>query len=212
MTYALYLALGDSMSIDDYAGPGLGAASLLYRNHDARYPDFQGRDLVHHSPACRFDFRCRNGLDSQGLLKTMADLPTETGSVLVTITMGGNDLIGALRKPEVVGVKGLRERLGQALAQLSATYADLTVLQGNIYDPTDGTGILPSGADWFSPAFERLALYNDCIASVARAHGTTLIDIHSTFLGHAGEYYSFDIEPGVSGADALRRLWWQELA
>ena len=29
-----YVALGDSMSIDKYAGSGLGAASLLFRNSD----------------------------------------------------------------------------------------------------------------------------------------------------------------------------------
>ncbi len=36
----VYVALGDSMSIDDYAGgAGRGAASLLYRNCDADFPE-----------------------------------------------------------------------------------------------------------------------------------------------------------------------------
>lgn len=35
----VYVALGDSMSIDDYAGcAGRGAASLLLRNVDADFP------------------------------------------------------------------------------------------------------------------------------------------------------------------------------
>ena len=43
----LYTALGDSMSIDVYAGgPGRGAASLLHRNRDADFPDWTGRDLA----------------------------------------------------------------------------------------------------------------------------------------------------------------------
>jgi hypothetical protein len=43
----LYVSLGDSMSIDDYAGGiGRGAASLLYRNRDADFPDWVGRDLA----------------------------------------------------------------------------------------------------------------------------------------------------------------------
>jgi hypothetical protein len=42
-----YVALGDSMSIDAYAGgPGRGAASLLSRNRDADFPDWAGRDLA----------------------------------------------------------------------------------------------------------------------------------------------------------------------
>jgi len=42
----LYVALGDSMSIDDYAGgAGRGAASLLYRNRDGEFPGWTGRDL-----------------------------------------------------------------------------------------------------------------------------------------------------------------------
>ena len=40
----MYVALGDSMSIDDYAGgAGWGAASLLHRNRDADFPAWAGR-------------------------------------------------------------------------------------------------------------------------------------------------------------------------
>lgn len=44
---AVYVALGDSMSIDDYAGGvGRGAASLLLCNHDTDFPDWAGHDLT----------------------------------------------------------------------------------------------------------------------------------------------------------------------
>src|SRR6266540_1536519 len=44
---AVYVALGDSMSIDDYAGGvGRGAASLLFRNRDTDFPDWAGRIIV----------------------------------------------------------------------------------------------------------------------------------------------------------------------
>jgi hypothetical protein len=46
-TGAVYAALGDSMSIDDYAGgAGRGAASLLWRNRDDDFPAWVGRDLT----------------------------------------------------------------------------------------------------------------------------------------------------------------------
>jgi hypothetical protein len=38
-TAAAYVALGDSISIDDYSGgPGRGGASLLFRNRDDDFP------------------------------------------------------------------------------------------------------------------------------------------------------------------------------
>jgi hypothetical protein len=41
-----YVALGDSISIDDYSGgPGRGGASLLFANRDGDFPDWRGRDL-----------------------------------------------------------------------------------------------------------------------------------------------------------------------
>ena len=48
----VYAALGDSMSIDHYAGgPGRGAASLLWRNRDDDFPAWAGHDLTAHHPA-----------------------------------------------------------------------------------------------------------------------------------------------------------------
>ena len=50
----VYAALGDSLSIDDYAGgPGCGAASLLWRNRDRDFPAWAGRDLTSHDPGAR---------------------------------------------------------------------------------------------------------------------------------------------------------------
>src|SRR5688500_2867359 len=75
MKFAQYIAVGDSMSIDLYpaldagetdvpvalewnASAGavapLGASSLLYRNDDARYPEFTGRDLVSRFPKLEY--------------------------------------------------------------------------------------------------------------------------------------------------------------
>jgi len=56
-----YVALGDSMSVDDYPGEGKGAASLLYRNQDHLYPDFAGRDLVTTCPGIELVILARDG-------------------------------------------------------------------------------------------------------------------------------------------------------
>jgi hypothetical protein len=49
-----YVSLGDSVSIDAYAGgPGRGAPALLYKNRDADFPDWAGRDLATRLPGAR---------------------------------------------------------------------------------------------------------------------------------------------------------------
>ncbi len=51
MTEPAYVALGDSISIDDYAGgSGRGGASLLFRNRDDDFPEWSGRDLRARDP------------------------------------------------------------------------------------------------------------------------------------------------------------------
>jgi hypothetical protein len=58
----VYAALGDSMSIDDYAGgPGRGAASLLWRNRDDDFPAWAGRDLTTRDPTARLVLLASDG-------------------------------------------------------------------------------------------------------------------------------------------------------
>ena len=51
----MYVALGDSISIDDYAGgAGRGGASLLFRNRDDDFPHWRGRDVASRHPDAHF--------------------------------------------------------------------------------------------------------------------------------------------------------------
>ena len=94
----VYAALGDSMSIDDYAGgPGRGAASLLWRNRDDDFPAWAGRDLTTRDPTARLALLASDGASSAtvageqlGRLRRLQRTPT-----LATVTMGGNDLLAA---------------------------------------------------------------------------------------------------------------------
>jgi hypothetical protein len=106
-----YVALGDSMSIDLYpaldleerggttARGGIGAASLFHRNDDVLWPAFAGRDLLRRHPGIRRVDRCTDGatiahtLDAQ-----LPAVPPEArpGARVVTVTAGGNDLLGGL--------------------------------------------------------------------------------------------------------------------
>src|SRR5689334_313261 len=121
-----YYALGDSMSIDDYAGgPGLGAASLL--------ADDLGIELM---------LLARDGATSDDVLRRQLG---QVGGrpALVTVTMGGNDLLTAMvQAPDKLpaAVEAVAANYDATLTTLAATGARIVV--STVYDPTDGTGDL----------------------------------------------------------------------
>jgi len=76
----LYLALGDSISIDEYAGgPGRGGASLLYANQDDDFPELRGRDLRTVEPGTTLTILPHDGATTRTLadlqLPRLAELP-----------------------------------------------------------------------------------------------------------------------------------------
>src|SRR4051794_1372780 len=128
MDFKQYIALGDSISIDLYpaldageadvavalewdaragAEAPLGAASLLYRNVDDRYPEFTGDDLATRMPDIGFVNLSEDGAtigDVFGLqLPQVAESNDET---LITLTIGGNDLLSAFGNKPVASLLG----------------------------------------------------------------------------------------------------------
>src|SRR3954453_13663507 len=84
-----YVALGDSISIDEYAGgPGRGGASLLARNRDEDFPTWRGHDLA----ARRFHLLATDGATSQSLLEQQLPRLESSGlrPSVITLTIGGN--------------------------------------------------------------------------------------------------------------------------
>jgi lysophospholipase L1-like esterase len=109
----IYLALGDSISIDDYTGvQGGGAASQLARK--------LGLELVDLT---------RDGNTSRGVLADLAAAPAAAD--VVTVTAGGNDLLGG----DLPGAT-LR-RLRQIAARTQPLGA--RVIANTVYDPRTAT-------------------------------------------------------------------------
>ena len=231
---ALYVALGDSISIDAYAGgPGRGGASLLARNRDEEFPDWRGRDLATARPDLGFALLATDGGTTASVLDVQLARMESWRAVprVVTLTVGGNDVLGAYgdtrRALEIVGV--VRARVGRALDRLHALVAPGDpVIVGTVYDPSDGTGEawrvgLPSWPD----VVDVVAELNAALRAVASEHGAVVADIHERFLGHglqAGDpaqpdprprdralWYCNIIEPNAWGADAVRAAFWAAL-
>lgn len=247
--FAQYVALGDSMSMDLYpaldagktdvavalewdARAGhvapLGAASLFFRNDDARYPEFAGDDLTSRYPGVTRLDRCEDGATIGDVFGSqLPALDAGTVATLFTLSVGGNDLLSAFAtEPDparlqrvVCDVADAYEFLLQSLRQARP---DATLIVTTVYDPSDGTRTVPGLFDGAGPLpIETLHDLNRRIIAIAAATPRCAVaDVHAHFLGHGVSAAPADrwywrrslIEPGLAGASEVRRLWLDALA
>lgn len=232
-TFTRYYALGDSISIDVYPAsdaarrfPGrystdrLGAVSLLVRNDDKLWPEFRGRDLRTLQPSLQFDAD-RHDLTSDGatthsVLRQLESIEPGDEPTLVTITAGGNDLLGAIGAPGPSPARAIFERLRTAVARIFELRPNATIVIGTVYDPSDGTRRLPGYTRTLDREDAWLTEYNDLIRHLVMTdRRLRLADIHAHFMGHGltapqdEQWYLREsiIEPSARGASEVRRLW-----
>ena len=230
----VYVALGDSISIDEYAGgPGRGGASLLFRNRDEDFPEWRGRDLATCHPGTEFALLATDGATTATLLDRQ--LPKLAGlgvrPTVVTLTIGGNDLLGAYGDTGAARavLTWVRTAVTLALGQLAPLLApDARVVVGTVYDPSDGTS---DGARLGLPPWPDGAAVigelNDALRVVAGEHGAAVAEIAAEFHGHgvlAGDvarpeprpadrdlWFCSVIEPNAWGAGGVRAAFWAAL-
>ncbi|MGN6392461.1 MAG: SGNH/GDSL hydrolase family protein [Gemmatimonadales bacterium] len=239
MAFTLYVSLGDSMSTDHYptcdvrgldAPPArldpLGAATLLHSNDDRRWPEFRGRDLERLSP--RMEFR---GLAEDGAMiddvttEELARLGRDSNDpeILITLTAGGNDLLDALAsgRPLERELRRIERRYADLVATVREELPAATLVLTTVYDPTDGSGVLPGMDRLGRLPLEYLDRFNERVRDLANdGEGTLLADVHEHFLGHgttASEkerwYWSRNpIEPNARGASEIRRVWYETVS
>jgi lysophospholipase L1-like esterase len=227
---AVYVALGDSISIDDYAGgPGRGGASLLARNRDDDFPAWRGHDLGD----SEFHLLATDGGTSNTLLGQQLPRLEDSGlrPTVVTLTIGGNDVLGWYG--DTAGaVRAADDAVGRTdealiwLRRLVDPAARLVL--GTVYDPSDGTADAARvGLPPWPEVVEVIAHLNAGLRRLAERHGVAVADIHGTFLGHglsAGNpaqvdprpadrdlWYCNVIEPNAWGASAVREAFWSAL-
>jgi len=196
MTEAMrsYLALGDSISIDDYTGvTGGGAAAQLARKLAVELVDLT-----------------RDGNTTRGVLADLARAPAAAD--VVTLTAGGNDLLGG-ELP-----RAILRRLQQIAERIQPLGA--RVVLNTVYDPSDGDNDVGRRELGLSRpvAIElrrRLNALNRGIAELARTRGFLLADLERLFHGHgvaSGEpWFVQVIEPNLAGATAIAEQWYELL-
>jgi lysophospholipase L1-like esterase len=186
----VYLALGDSISIDDYTGVrGGGAASQLARKLGVELVDLT-----------------RDGNTTHGVLADLARAPGAAD--LVTITAGGNDLLGG-ELPRAILCR--LDQIARRIERLGAR-----VVLNTIYDPSDGDNDLGRRELGLSRLAtiglrRRLNAVNRGIAQLAGEHGFLLADLERLFHGHGvvsnEPWFVQVIEPNLAGATAIAEHW-----
>lgn len=229
-----YAALGDSISIDDYAGgPGRGGASLLFANRDDDFPEWQDADLHTADPATRFTLLARDGATTSALLQNqlprLEALPLPPA--LVTLTIGGNDLLGAYGDTHAARAVLARVRadVARALPRIAAAAAPgARIVLGTVYDPSDGTGdTVRLGLPPWPDGVALIGELNDVLRDLAARQGALIAEIAERFAGHglhAGDptgsdprpaeralWYCSTIEPNAWGASGVRAAFWAAL-
>jgi lysophospholipase L1-like esterase len=190
----IYLALGDSISIDDYTGVrGGGAASQLARKLRIDIVDLT-----------------RDGNTTQGVLADLARAPAAAD--VVTLTAGGNDLLGGAFPRTIL------RRLHLIAEQIQPLGARVVV--NTVYDPSDGDNDLGRRELGLSRLAtielrRRLNAVNRGIAKLAREHGFVVADLEWLFHGHGvasdEPWFVQVIEPNLAGATAIAEHWYELL-
>ncbi|MBS1956088.1 MAG: SGNH/GDSL hydrolase family protein [Cyanobacteria bacterium SZAS-4] len=237
--FSCYLSPGDSMSIDYYPAQDsrvasderqkIGAASLFFRNDSELWPEFDGRDLNSMFPKIYFSEHANDGETTHGLLEPsfLEQLaPFRTSRNLVSLTIGGNDLLQAIWRSAVAGetslaneVNTIIERYVHVVETLEKHLVNSTFLLTTVYDPTDGTGIMPGDTTGQKLPVELLAKFNNSVEQCALQRGNAIFcDVHKDFLGHGmsvGQdmwyFLPSPIEPGARAASEIRRIWLDSL-
>jgi lysophospholipase L1-like esterase len=242
--FSQYVALGDSMSIDLYpaldagetevsvalewnARAGsvapLGAASLLYRNVDDRYPEFTGRDLLSRSPKTEFLNFAEDGATIGDVFGSqLSQLEESEEATLITLSVGGNDLLSAFSNRPVASlmrgiVRDISEGYEFLVESLRRSRPNSTIVVTTVYDPSDDKRRIPGVFEGAGDLpLEWLHELNDKIRAVAgRTPDSAVADAYRHFRGHGVTAPEADrwywqrswIEPNATGASEIRRLW-----
>ncbi len=173
----IYLALGDSMSIDKYTGVVGGGAVAQF--HKWLGTEWQLLDQT--ADGCTMDW-----------------VDTKATGDLITLTIGGNDALQHMERVMTEGVSFLLQRHRDLLERIRQTNPTSCLIAGNVYSPQT---TLPLDLE------QMLTQLNAGIEQNIHDVNGYLADIYATFKGHEATHLCQDIEPTLEGATAIAQLF-----
>lgn len=200
----------------------IGAASLLYENDPELWPEFHGRDLISFMPGIAHRNLCQDGATIGDVFDDqLSALAPDDAPTLVTLTLGGNDLLSAWssapgKKLMASIVRDIRAGYDVVVDEVLRRLPNATLVLTTVYDPSDDSGRIPGVLDEGGLPLEFLAAFNAHVRELAQTRpDTRLADAHGHFMGHGVSVAEAErwywrrslIEPGAVGASELRRLW-----
>jgi lysophospholipase L1-like esterase len=246
--FTQYIALGDSLSIDLYpaldagatdvavalerlASVGnvapIGAASLLFRNDESRWPESLGLDLVSRYPRITHRNLATDGATIGDVFgEQLPQLEESDEPTLVTLTIGGEDLFSAF---SAAPKRSLLERITHDLAEaydllvgaIQRARPNAVLLATTVLDPSDRTGRITGILDDVGRLpLHALDTFNANVRQVASGTpGVALADAYLRFLGHGSAVPDSDrwfwrrspLELNAQGAHELRSVWLETL-
>jgi lysophospholipase L1-like esterase len=246
--FVRYIALGDSTSMDLYpaldAGEidvavalervptagrvaPLGAASLLYENDEARFPDDVGNDLSSLYPGIDYKNLATDAATIGEVFgEQLAQLEESDEPLLITLTIGSNDLLSAFgNRPKRALLERItadvREAYDFLIDTLRGRFPNGTLIVTTVSDPSDKTGKIPGVFDDRGVLpIDVLDTFNDFVRTLASGTPNVLLaDAAEHFLGHGVTAADDErwywrrslVELNVMGANELRRLWLRSL-
>lgn len=245
----LLLGLGDSITAGFGSSPGRSHFDLIAKSHKGDSKEVHGICLAEVFPELRTQNSALSGSTSIELLEvSLPRIEVQPDNVygIVLLTTGGNDVIhnygqappregamfGATLAQAAPWIENYRRRLDVILDEIESRFpGGCSIFMGNIYDPTDNVGDSENaGLPPWPDGLAILKRYNEIIEAACKTRANvTMVDIHSTFLGHGihcrkfwrphysssdPHYWYFDNleDPNDRGYDALRRIYLNEIS
>lgn len=172
-----YLALGDSMSIDDYTGvEGGGAARQFF--------GMLGEGWT-------LDDRTLDGCQ-------MAGVPRDATGDVITLTIGGNDLLWNRERYLSDGIAEFADDHCALLKSIRRANPNSVLIVGDVYAPA---------AQLTDDEARGLKEANAAITDNCREVGAELAPIHDAFRGNEATHLCLQIEPTLAGARAIAELF-----
>lgn len=237
------LGFGDSIAAGYGATGGKSFFKRLHQNPPDEFEEMQNINLQTVLPNIKPVNLALSGSTSleqvDVLLPKIEDYNEQTYGIVVA-TIGGNDVIhmygrtppregamyGATLEQAEPWIANFEQRLSLLLDEIGKHFpGGYHIFLANIYDPTDGIGdTFNAGLPSWPEGLQVLGAYNSVIERTCQSRNdTTLVDIHSEFMGHgihstqfwrsfyhpedSGYWYYDNLEdPNNRGYDAIRRL------